>query len=297
MFSKKSTSSSTEDDWAKIRKLKERVGTADAVIIGAGAGLSAAAGLLYSGERFQRLFPAFIQRYQLTDMYSAAFYPHKTPEEHWGYWSMHIYHNRYRAEIDDTYRNLLDLVKDKNYFVITTNGDHLFRLNHFEKERLLYTQGDYGLFQCSVPCHKQTYDNHDQIMEMVAQQKDLKIPTELVPRCPKCGQPMTVNLRMDETFVEDEGWHKAMERYQDFLKAQAGKTVLFLELGVGYNTPTIIKYPFWQMTYRNPKAHYACLNLTEEQIPDEIASQSTMVEGDLSKSISDLLGVGKGLVE
>ncbi len=290
MFLKKSTTQSTETYLAKMNRVRELIEDAESIVIGAGAGLSAAAGLLYSGERFKNLMPEFIEKYNLSDMYSAAFYPHKTLEEHWGYWSRHIYHNRYTAEIDSTYENLFNLVKDKNYFVITTNADHLFLLNSFEKSRLFYTQGDYGLYQCSVPCHKETYNNRDSIFEMVEKQKDLKIPTELIPYCPKCGETMTVNLRVDSTFVESEGWHLADERYQSFLKKNLGKKILFLELGIGYNTPGIIKYPFWQMTYTSKNANYVCINLDETSLPKEIEKKGIIINGDISKVMSDLKG-------
>ncbi len=285
MFSRTSTTSYTENYSEKIAKVRKLIEDSDAIIIGAGAGLSAAAGLLYSGERFNKLFPDFIERYHLKDMYSAAFYQHDTLEEHWGYWSKHIYHNRYKAEINSTYNDLLKVVEGKNYFVITTNGDHLFILNNFDKKRLFYTQGDYGLFQCTVPCHKKTYDNKELITQMVHRQNDLKIPSELIPYCPLCAKPMTVNLRMDNTFVEDEGWHDANKRYDDFRKETFGKKVLFLELGIGYNTPSIIKYPFWQMTYDNKNATYISINLSEEKVPKEIINQSITIKGDICEVI------------
>ncbi len=222
-------------------------------------------------------------------MYSAAFYPHKTQEELWAYWSKHIYHNRYGAELNECYQDLFALVKQRNYFVITTNADHLFLLHGFEKKRVFYTQGDYGLFQCSVPCHKKTYDNKELIFEMLEQQKDCKISSKLIPHCPLCGAVMTVNLRKDSTFVEDEGWHAACARYEDFVREQTGKKVLYLELGIGYNTPSIIKYPFWQMTYRNPNASYVNLNLMEEQLPKEIIKQSILIQGDISSILRHLI--------
>ncbi len=285
MFSKKKTMKSIEDYSEKIAKLKELIKTSDAVILGAGAGLSTSAGLMYSGERFQTLFADYITRYNLNDMYSAAFYPHKNEEELWGYWCKHIYHNRYAAHLNSTYEDLYKLICDKNYFVITTNGDHLFLLNQFEKNRVFYTQGDYGLFQCSVPCHAQTYENEDMIREMVAAVKDLKIPTELIPHCPLCGEAMTVNLRKDNTFVEPEGWHRAMERYHQFLEENSSKKLLFLELGIGYNTPSIIKYPFWRMTYQNKKASYISINLDKSDIPSEIAERALYIEGDIGEAI------------
>ncbi len=243
---------------------------------------------MYSGARFERLFSDFIKRYNLTDMYSAAFYRHKTPEEHWAYWSMHIYHNRYAPKLNSLYADLFELMKDKNYFVITTNADHLFLKNDFDKRRLFYTQGDYGLFQCSVPCHEETYDNERTIHEMVERQTELKIPTELIPYCPVCGREMTVNLRVDGTFVQDDGWYAASKRYVDFIESTKGKRVLFLELGVGYNTPGIIKYPFWEMCYQNKNSSYVCVTLDDAQYPKEIADRAFVISEDIKKVVSDI---------
>ena len=196
----------------------------------------------------------------IRDMYSGGFYPFATPEEHWAYWSRYIYINRYMDVPKPVYDDLLKLVADKDYFVITTNIDHCFQKAGFDKKRLFYTQGDYGLFQCSEPCCQETFENEAMIRKMVKRQENMKIPTELLPACPYCGKPLTMNLRADDKFVEDEGWHRAAERYENFLRTRNGQKVLFLELGVGYNTPVIIKYPFWQMTARNPDATYVCIN-------------------------------------
>lgn len=275
----------TQDFSAQIAKLNQLIQDADAVVIGAGSGLSTAAGLTYSGERFFKYFADFHAKYGITDMYSGGFYPFKTLEEYWAWWSRHIYCNRYIAPPKPTYDQLLELVKDKDYFVITTNVDHCFQRAGFDKSRLFYTQGDYGLFQCSVPCYNKTYDNQDAVLRMVAEQKDMKIPTELIPRCPVCGKPMTVNLRCDGTFVDDEGWHNALDKYEAFLQNHKGKKVLFLELGVGMNTPVIIKYPFWQMTLKNKNAFYVCINAQDAYVPDEIAPRSLCIEGDIASVI------------
>ncbi len=288
MFSKKSTIQSTENFSDKITKIKDSLDNADAIVVGAGAGLSTSAGLNYGGERFQSLFSDYIKKYNLTDMYSAAFYDHNTLEEYWGYWCKHIYHNRYAAEIGDTYKRLLNLLEGKNYFVLTTNADHLFRLNGFGKERLFYMQGDYGLFQCSVACHKKTYDNKEAVMEMMSKLNDLKIPTNLIPYCPVCGKMMTANLRKDGYFVEDEGWHAAMDRYSNFISKYKNKKTVFLELGVGYNTPSIIKYPFWQMTNDNNSATFISLNYQEATCPKEIEPQSILIEDDISAVLAYL---------
>ena len=268
----------------KTEKLKQALDNADAVVIGAGAGLSTSAGFTYSGERFDRYFSDFAAKYGFKDMYSGGFYPFESLEEHWAYWSRYIYINRYMDASKPVYENLLKLVQDKDYFVLTTNVDHCFQKAGFDKHRLFYTQGDYGLFQCSKPCHNKTYDNEELVCRMVKEQgKDMKIPSELVPRCPVCGAPMTMNLRADNTFVEDEGWHKAAGRYDDFIHRHKGMKMLFLELGVGYNTPGIIKYPFWKMTVENPDATYICINAKDAVVPVELEYQSVCIEDDIGE--------------
>lgn len=281
MFLRTQISRSTEPSLDQIERLKETLKQADAVVIGAGSGLSASAGLAYSGERFERYFSDFIEKYHIPDMYSGGFYPFHTPEEYWAWWSRHIYYNRYIDPPKPVYRDLLELVKDKDYFVLTTNVDHQFQRAGFDKKRLFYTQGDYGLWQCSRPCHQGTYDNEEIVRQMVEKQRDMRVPSELIPRCPKCGRPMTMNLRTDDTFVEDEGWHTAAERYAEFLRRHQGMRVVFLELGVGGNTPVIIKYPFWRMTNENPNAVYVCINQEWESTPQEIEKRSLCLHMDI----------------
>lgn len=287
-----------------IEQLKDKLHTADAVVIGAGAGLSASAGYEYAGARFQKYFRDFAEKYGFEDMYSGGFYPYRALEEHWAYWSRYIYINRYMDPPKPIYDRLYDLVKDKDYFVLTTNVDHCFQKACFDKHRLFYTQGDYGLFQCSAPCHHDTYDNDEIIREMVISQgyeitKDgaleqpsgvkikMRVPSELVPRCPKCGRPMSMNLRADQTFVEDEGWHKASERYAEFLRRHRNLNIVYLELAVGYNTPGIIKYPFWQMTAENRSAVYACLNNGEAYAPSQIKDRSICIDGDIGELLEE----------
>ena len=272
----------------EIDRLKKEIQTADCIIIGAGAGLSTAAGFTYSGERMKKYFADFVEKYGFKDMYSGGFYPFPTLEEQWAYWSRYIYINRYMDVDNGTYKRLFELVKDKDYFVLTTNVDHQFQKAGFDKKRLFYTQGDYGLWQCSEPCHQKTYDNEETVRAMFETQKDMRVPSELVPHCPVCGKPMSMNLRADDTFVEDEGWHDAAERYDDFLQAHEGKHILFMELGVGMNTPVIIKIPFMKMTAQNPKAVYACLNYGEVFAPDEIAGQSILIDGDIHDILSEI---------
>ena len=279
---------STAGSSAPVDRLRQELETAQAIVLGAGAGLSAAAGLSYSGERFARHFSDFERRYGFHDMYSGGFYPYGTPEEYWAYWSRHILVNRYLPGQTELYRKLLRLVQGREYFVLTTNVDHQFRLAGFEKERLFYTQGDYGLFQCSRPCCQETYCNEAAVRQMALEQRDLRIPAELLPRCPVCGAGMTVNLRCDHRFVEDAGWHRAAERCEDFLRRHEGEHILYLELGVGYNTPVIIKYPFWQRTAENPRAVYACVNLSDAACPRAIAGRSLCIEGDIAALLNAL---------
>lgn len=289
----------------KIAVLKDHLENADAVVIGAGSGLSTAAGYTYSGERFEKYFADFERKYGFRDMYSGGFYPYETLEEFWGYWCRSIWINRYGPIPTDLYGWLLGLVEDKDYFVLTTNVDHCFQRSGFDKKRLLYTQGDYGLFQSSSPsgtAKNKTYDNYGVIRRMILQEGyqigdngelivpegteiRMSVPSDLVPVCPDDGKLMTTNLRCDDSFVEDEGWHRAADRYQDFLRRHEGLRVLYLELGVGMNTPVIIKFPFWEYTKKNPDAFYACINKGEAYCPKEIADRSVCIDGDISQVI------------
>ncbi|MDE6406287.1 MAG: Sir2 silent information regulator family NAD-dependent deacetylase [Lachnospiraceae bacterium] len=289
----------------KTEQLKRVWEQAEAVVIGAGAGLSTAAGFTYDGERFQKYFGDFAGKYHFDNMYAGGFYPYGTWREYWAYWSRYIYVNRYMNPPKPVYQRLYELVKDREYFVLTTNVDHCFQKAGFAKERLYYTQGDYGLFQCSVPCHDRTYDNGETVRAMVEAQgfrimtdgslylsegvtAAMTVPSGLVPCCPECGEHLCMNLRADDTFVQDEGWYRAARRYETFLEEHRGKKVLFLELGVGYNTPGIIKYPFWQMTAENPKAAYACVNLGEVCAPTEIIDRSICINADIGEVLKQL---------
>ena len=288
MFARNLIAASAKSCTGQIDRLKNEIENADAIVIGAGAGMSAAAGFSYSGERFEKYFAEFRKKYGFSDMYSGGFYPYETLEEYWAWWSRHIYVNRYDIEIGKPYADLLNIVKDKNYFVLTTNVDHQFQLAGFEKKRLFYMQGDYGLWQCSKACHDKTYDNEKIVRQMAAAQRNLKIPSELIPRCPVCGAPMTMNLRCDGSFVQDEGWYAAAGRYEDFIRRQENRHILFLELGVGANTPGIVKFSFWRMTEGNPKAAYVCINLGEACAPREISDRSICIDADIGKVLEQL---------
>ena len=288
-----------------IRRLADETETADAIVIGAGAGLSTAAGLTYSGERFDRYFFDFKEHFGIRDMYSGGFFPFPDDETRWAWWARHIYFNRYIDAQKPVYGELLNLVKDKDYFVITTNVDHQFQRAGFDKKRLFYTQGDYGLFQSANPAIQKTYDNEEWVMKTMEAQgfvKDeqglfcvpedekllMRIPSELIPKCPDDGSDMTMNLRADNSFVEDEGWHRASAAYSDFIRRHENLHVLYLELGVGANTPVIIKYPFWQMTLANDKAIYACLNYGEAFCPGEIEDRSICIDGDIGTLLTEI---------
>ncbi|MBC2872044.1 Sir2 silent information regulator family NAD-dependent deacetylase [Bittarella massiliensis] len=288
MSLQRGTSPSTGGGWAEVERLRQALAAADAVVVGAGAGLSASAGLTYTGERFEKNFADFKARYGIGDMYSGGFYPYGSLEEYWAWWSRQILLNRYDQPPGEPYLDLLRLLAGRDYFVLTTNVDHQFQLAGFDKRRLFYTQGDYGLWQCSRPCHDRTYDNEETVRQMVQRQKDQRVPSELVPRCPVCGAPMAMNLRCDGRFVEDEGWHEAALRYQSFLKGHRGRRLLFLELGVGGNTPVIIKYPFWQMSAENPRATYCCINLGEASAPRELAGRAICIDADIGQALAAL---------
>lgn len=288
MSSLTGTSKSTDAFSNNVCRLAEALDTADAILVGAGSGLSTSAGLTYSGERFERYFRDFREKYGITDMYSGGFYPFKTAEEYWAWWSRHIMVNRYVDAPRPVYGRLLSIIDGKESFVITTNVDHQFQRAGLDERRLFYTQGDYGLWQCPTPCHQSTYDNEPFVRRMLEEQRDMKIPTELVPRCPKCGKPMTMNLRCDDRFVQDEGWYQSHQRYSDFIRHHQRGKVVYLELGVGANTPGIIKYPFWHRTFENPEATYVCMNLGQSFAPREIKNRSICIDADIGDALDAL---------
>ena len=293
MFLRNLITTSTVSYSEQINRLKNEIKNADAIVIGAGAGMSTSAGLTYDGERFEKYFSDFHKKYGILDMYSGGFYPYETLEEYWAWWSRHIYINRYDITAGKPYMDLLNIVKDKDYFVLTTNVDHQFQLAGFDKMRLFYTQGDYGLWQCSKACHDKTYDNEETVRLMVKTQKNMKIPSDLIPKCTVCGAPMTMNLRCDNSFVQDKGWYSAASRYEDFIRRHKESHILFLELGVGNNTPVIIKYPFWKMTTKNPKAVYACVNRGEAYCPQQIKKQSICFDMDIAEMLENVRKVEK----
>ena len=273
----------------RILKARELIANSDYVLIGAGAGLSTAGGFEYSGEKFDKYFKDFGDKYGFKEMYAGGFYPYATEEERWAYWSRYVYINRYLEQNPNkAYAALFDLVKNKDYFVITTNVDHQFQIAGFDKNKLFYTQGDYGLFQCSVPCHDKTYDNKELIEKMYREQKNGKVPTYLIPKCPVCGRNMEMNLRADDKFVQDSGWYKHAELYQQFLDKIKGKKIVLLEIGVGYNTPAIIKYPFERMVYLNKKFNLIRINKDYPIVSNEIEKRTICFDEDTMKILKDL---------
>ena len=270
-------------------RLHQAIEQSDAVLIGAGAGLSASAGFSYKGERFERYYKDFASKYGFHDMYVGGFFPYPTAEEYWAYWSRYIMVNRYMDAPKPVYQALLSLVQKKDYFVLTTNVDHCFQKAGFDKSRLFYTQGDYGLFQCSAPCCQKTWDNEEVIRRMAEEQKDMRVPTSLIPLCPRCGKPMTMNLRSDDTFVQDDGWYQAAGQYRRFLLQHQKGRILYLELGVGYNTPGIIKYPFWKMALQNPEAVYACVNRGQAFVPGEFRQNALCLDDDIGSVLNNLM--------
>ncbi|MBR0267537.1 MAG: hypothetical protein IJQ71_08930 [Clostridia bacterium] len=295
-----STGKGTKEE--QLRRLKEAMASFDAILIGAGSGLSTSAGLTYSGERFRKYFFDFAEKYGISDMYSGGFYPFPDEETRWAWWARHAYFNRYITAPKPVYPQLLSLVKDKDYFVLTTNVDHQFQLAGFDKKRLFYTQGDYGLFQSVDPANRKTYDNETWVMRAMEAQgfvrneegvfdvpEDrkilMRIPSSLIPACPDDNGPVTMNLRGDDSFVEDEGWNLAAKRYDEYLDAHEHGRILYLELGVGGNTPVIIKFPFWKMTMANPEALYACLNCGEAYCPRQIEDQAICIDDDIGETL------------
>lgn len=284
-------------NYEKYKQISKYISQADAIVIGAGAGLSEAAGLSYSGDRFKKIFSDFIDVYHFKDMYTAGFYPFDSLESYWGYWSKHIYHNRIEPLAGEPYKNLLSLVSDKKHFIITTNVDYQFQKAGFLQNNIFQVQGDYGLFQCSKPCHNKTYPNKELVNEMITKQQNLKIPTSLIPYCPRCGEPMSVNLRIDNSFVEDKVWDKSAKKYQLFLEENLGKKLLLLELGVGYNTPVILKYPFREITAKVQDVKYICFNNKFEILPDNIKENSIFVQEDINNSLIEILNYSKGYID
>lgn len=269
-----------------IENIKKLIDEAEYVLIGGGAGLSSSAGIEYSGKRFEDTFKEFIEKYHFTDMYTSGFYDFKTQEEKWAYWAKHMYINDIGMKATDLYKEILELVKNKKYFVITTNVDDQFYKAGFDKDRIFATQGSYAYIQCSCACHDKIYNATDMVKKMVENIKDCKIPSELVPKCPVCGENMEVNLRKDAYFVQDDNWYRQNERYGEFLDNTKDKKVLLLELGVGFNTPGIIRHPFEQMTYNNNEWNLVRINKDNTSTFFDIEDKIIKIKDDISAVFS-----------
>lgn len=279
----------------QIDRAAKNIRNTDCVIIGAGAGASTAAGIQYGGKRFTDNFAEFIKKYgeyYMTDMYAAGFYPYPSEEAKWGYWSKHALMNRFDPPALPLYTELYDIVKNKEYFVLTTNVDHQFYKAGFDEKRIFATQGDYGKIQCQKACHPKTYDAKDLFRKMDKARRDCLIPSELVPKCPVCGGNMAMNLRCDNYFVEDEAWHEAADRYAGFLEQNKDKKVVLLELGVGFNTPIIIRFPFEKMVRENSSYSLIRLNMDEAVVPESFGKRAIGIGGDMAKAITDIRGAG-----
>lgn len=270
----------------KLKSLKYLLKSSDCVIIGAGAGLSTAAGIEYSGKRFKNNFDDFIKKYNFTDMYTAGFYNFNTEEEKWGYWAKHMYVNNIGMEPTNLYKKILDLVKDKEYFVITTNVDDQFYKTGFDINNIFTTQGSYKYIQCGKACHNKIYNATNLVKEMIKQTFDCKIPTRLIPKCPVCGKNMEVNIRKDSYFVQDNNWYKQEYRYKKFIDHSINKNVLLLELGVGFNTPGIIRFPFEKMTYQNPNWKLVRVNKDNCNTLIDLKNRGILIKDDINEIIN-----------
>ncbi|BEU88928.1 hypothetical protein TAMA11512_23920 [Selenomonas sp. TAMA-11512] len=278
----------TGDYASEIKRLYAAYKRADAILVGAGSGLSTSAGLDFAGERLQKYFGDFVEKYGMKDMYTGCFSPFDSREERWSYWSRWAWINRYEDIPKDTLKHLLSLLDGRDYFVLTTNIDHTFLRSGCPKDRLCYTQGDFGLFQCSKPCHQDTYDNEEMLRAMRASERGMRIDGSTIPHCPKCGREMDFSLYWDHTFVRDKGWHIAHDRYEEYIAHHSSGKILYLELGVDYNSPGVIKIPFWNMVYSNPDAVFASVNLTNPSYHSAIADQSIVISEDIDTVIRDL---------
>lgn len=275
----------------QIKQAAKQIKEADRILIGAGAGLSTAAGLTMGGSRFTDNFKDFIEKYggpYMRDMYCAGFYPFPSEQAKWGYWSKSGMVNRVLPGALPLYKKIYKLVETKEHFVLTTNVDHQFLLSGFDEENVFATQGDYGLIQCKRGCHPKTYDAVKRFKQMDAARRDCSIPSYMVPKCPVCGGPMEMNLRSDQYFVEDEAWHKSEKRFGEFLRKCENQKTVLLELGVGFNTPTIIRFPFEKLVREHKDMSLIRLNLDEAVVPEEFEERVIGIDEDMVKSVEDL---------
>lgn len=273
----------------QVRQIKELINKANYILIGAGSGLSTSAGIEYTGKRFTDNFADFIEKYKFTDMYTSSFYEFETEEEKWAYWAKHIDTNYTGMEATKVYKDILELVKNKDYFVITTNVDGQFIKSEFEKDKIFETQGSYKYIQCSKACHNKLYDDEEMVKEMIKRTKNLKIPSELVPKCPVCGECMEVNLRKDAYFIQNDLWYKKQKNYKEFISKTKNKNVVLLEFGVGFNTPGIIRFPFEQMVFQNTNWNLVRFNKENANVFLDIENKTIEVTEDIGKVIEELV--------
>lgn len=277
-----------EEYSSRILQAKQAIKQADYIIIGAGSGLSTAAGLLYSGEKFEKDFREFIEKYHFDNLYSASFYEFKTQEEKWAFFAKMIKLNRYNEKPLKLYQELYEIVKNKEYFVLSTNVDGQFYNSGFDKDKIFEVQGDYSYLQCENACHNKLYNNKELVEKWLRNTKNCKIPSDLVMKCPVCGGNMDMNLRKDANFVQDENWYRQSEKYEDFLSRSKGKNVVLLEIGVGFNTPGIIRFPFERMTAISEKTTLIRINKDYPNPMLEIKNKTNSFDEDTNKIIEDL---------
>ena len=277
-----------EEYSSRILQAKQAIKQADYIIIGAGSGLSTAAGLLYSGEKFEKDFREFIEKYHFDNLYSASFYEFKTQEEKWAFFAKMIKLNRYNEKPLKLYQELYEIVKNKEYFVLSTNVDGQFYNSGFDKDKIFEVQGDYSYLQCENACHNKLYNNKELVEKWLRNTKNCKIPSDLVMKCPVCGGNMDMNLRKDANFVQDENWYRQSEKYEDFLSRSKGKNVVLLEIGVGFNTPGIIRFPFERMTAISEKTTLIRINKDYPNPMLEIENKTISFDEDTNKIIEDL---------
>lgn len=277
-----------EEYSSRILQAKQAIKQADYIIIGAGSGLSTAAGLLYSGEKFEKDFREFIEKYHFDNLYSASFYEFKTQEEKWAFFAKMIKLNRYNEKPLKLYQELYEIVKNKEYFVLSTNVDGQFYNSGFDKDKIFEVQGDYSYLQCENACHNKLYNNKELVEKWLRNTKNCKIPSDLVMKCPVCGGNMDMNLRKDANFVQDKNWYRQSEKYEDFLSRSKGKNVVLLEIGVGFNTPGIIRFPFERMTAISEKTTLIRINKDYPNPMLEIKNKTISFDEDTNKIIEDL---------
>lgn len=293
MFSKMKTSESIKTYSDNIQKAADLIKNSDKILIGAGAGMSASGGISYADEvLFKKWFPRYYSMgmRSLVDMQSIFWnVDEKNARSYWGYWANHIKHIRYDSPALKPYIDLFKLVKDKNYFVITTNVDGQFGKAGFAKKKIFEPQGEYALFQCDKPCKKEVFDNKEMINKMISNMDTniMKIREEDIPRCPYCKRLLKPNLRIDDSFVEEPHLVN-LDSYENFIHSSKKDSLVLIELGVGFDTPVIIRYPFQNIVYNYPNSSLIRINLDYADVPCEIENRSVSIKADIKKALNDI---------